>query len=97
MTSRLSSLSEQLRPGAAENQKARPAGAIREHPQRGKDVRASLNLVEHHLAAQRFERQQGIRELGHIPAGFEIEVRDAGSVGPDDLAGQGRLANLAGT
>ena len=68
---------------------------IRQHPQHGKQLGSILDLVEHHQTAKRLEDKRRFVQLPDVARMFEIEPHDRTPPLPHELAGKGRLPDLA--
>ena len=91
---RLRALAEQLRRGAAEHEEpGRPARPVGEDTKRRKQIRPSLDLVEHDEAPEVAERQFRIGQPGHVGGPLEVEHGGARRR-RGDLPGERRLADL---
>ena len=93
----LGTLLEQGGGGASEQQKSggssRPVG---EHPQRGEEIRASLDFVQDNEPPERFERQEWVSESRQIAVVLKIEAMCSAGPRFGDLLRERRLSDLPG-
>ncbi len=87
---------QQLAGSTAQNQEARRAiAAVGQHPQRGKQIRTTLDFIDDHQSFQRSKRRHGLIQTCQADGVLQVEVIHRVRV--DQLAGQRGLPALAGS
>ena len=89
---RLGRLTQQVRPGAAEDQKPEPVIPVDQDPQDREQFTPALDFIDNDCARNGLQRRHGLVQTSQVERVFEVEV--AGRVGGHDLPRQGGLPAL---